>query len=136
MASAAFSVSSLHQIALPSSDLARSIAFYRDKLGARLIASFDAPGLAFFRLGELRLLLDSAGGAAQPGSGVLYFAVADIAGAHAALAARGVAFDSEPHLIHRDADATFGPPAEEWMAFFRDPDGNVLALAERRPLER
>ena len=26
----------------------------------------------------------------------------------------------------------FGPPGtEEWMAFFRDPDGNALALASR-----
>ena len=46
---------------------------------------------------------------------------------------RGVSFDSEPHLIHTDADGAFGAVgAQEWMAFFRDPDGNVLARAERR----
>jgi catechol 2,3-dioxygenase-like lactoylglutathione lyase family enzyme len=134
MTKPAFSLSALHQVALPSADLARSIAFYRDQLGADLIASFDPPGLAFFRLGEVRLLVESADGPSRPGGGALYFAVPDIARAHAALAARGVAFDSAPHLIHRDEDGTFGAPAEEWMAFFRDPDGNVLALAERRPL--
>jgi hypothetical protein len=43
-----------------------------------------------------------------------------------------VAFDSEPLRIHRDESGTFGPAgSEEWMAFFRDPDGNVLAIAAR-----
>jgi methylmalonyl-CoA/ethylmalonyl-CoA epimerase len=45
-----------------------------------------------------------------------------------------VEFDSAPHLIYRDGDGTFGPVGgEEWMAFFKDPDGNVLALASRIP---
>ena len=42
-------------------------------------------------------------------------------------------------LIHRDDDGVFGPPGtEEWMALFRDPDGNALALASRiaRPASR
>ncbi len=56
---------------------------------------------------------------------------------YAALRARGVAFDGEPHAIHRDDDGKFGEPgATEWMAFFTDPDGNVLALASRVPLAR
>jgi hypothetical protein len=47
--------------------------------------------------------------------------------------ARGVTFDSGPHLIHRDDDGTFGRVgAETWMAFFKDPDGNVLALSAER----
>ena len=34
--------------------------------------------------------------------------------------------------IDRDDDGAFGERgATEWMAFFRDPDGNVLALASR-----
>jgi hypothetical protein len=62
----------------------------------------------------------------------LYFEVPDIDGAYSALKARGVEFDSAPHLIHRDETGTFGPAGgEEWMAFFKDPDSNVLALASR-----
>jgi hypothetical protein len=35
-------------------------------------------------------------------------------------------------LIHKDDAGTFGAPGEsEWMAFFRDPSGNMLALAAR-----
>lgn len=36
---------------------------------------------------------------------------------------KAVAFQGEPHLIHRHEDGT-----EEWMSFFADPEGNTLAL--------
>ena len=127
----AFNFSGLHQVALGVADLERAVAFYEETLGAERIATFDPPGLAFFRLGPVRLLLERVGDAA-PGSGVLYLEVGDIDASHAALAARGVAFTSGPHLIHRDAAGDFGAPGvEEWMAFFEDPDGNALALASR-----
>jgi methylmalonyl-CoA/ethylmalonyl-CoA epimerase len=119
------SLNVLHQIAVHSSDLDRSIAFYRDQLGAEFIAKFDPPGLAFFRFGATRILLEKN---AHPAT--VYFRVDDIGAAVETLRAKGVAFDTEPRAIHRDAAGQFGPPgAEEWMAFFRDPDGNVLALA-------
>ena len=52
----------------------------------------------------------------------LYFKVADIRVAHEALAARGVIFEAEPHRVAKM------PDHELWMAFFRDPDRNLLAL--------
>ena len=125
------SLGRLRQIALPSSHLSRSIQFYGDVLGAELIARYDPPGMAFFRLGDTRLLLEQSADP-QPSRVVLYFEVQDIQGAYTALQARGVQFDSVPHLIFRDEAGTFGPArGEEWMAFFKDPDGNVLALASR-----
>ena len=123
----------LRQIALPSGNLARSIQFYRDTVGLDFIAQYDPPGMAFFRLGQTRLLLERSS-AARPSDAVLYFEVADIHAAHSSLMRNGVEFDSAPHLIYRDGDGTFGPVGgEEWMAFFKDPDGNVLALASRIP---
>jgi methylmalonyl-CoA/ethylmalonyl-CoA epimerase len=117
----------IHQIAVFSSDLDHSIAFYRDQLGAAFIAKFDPPGLAFFRFGATRLLLEK-----NANRATLYFRVDDIGKAVEELRARGITFDAEPQVIHRDAKGLFGPPgAEEWMAFFRDPDGNVLALASQ-----
>lgn len=121
------SLSALHQIAVHSSDLDRSIAFYRDQLGAEFIAKFDPPGLAFFRFGATRILLEKS---AHPAT--VYFRVDDIAAAARDLRAKGVQFDTEPRAIHRDVAGQFGPAgAEEWMAFFRDPDGNILALASQ-----
>jgi catechol 2,3-dioxygenase-like lactoylglutathione lyase family enzyme len=117
----------IHQIAVHSNDLDRSIAFYRDRLGAEFIARFDPPGLAFFRFGTTRILLERN---APPAT--LYFRVDDIAKAVEALRARGIELDSGPMVIHRDDDGIFGPAGtEERMAFFRDPDGNVLALASQ-----
>ncbi len=117
----------LHQIAVRAADLDRAISFYRDKLGARFIAKFDPPGLAFFDLGGTRLLLEGAAPQAT-----LYFRVDDIEEAYKTLVSRGIVFDQQPHMIYRDDEGTFGSKGvEEWMAFFRDLDENILAIASR-----
>ncbi len=122
------SIQSLHQVAQRTTDLDRSIAFYRDVLGIRFIARFDPPGLAFFDLGTTRLLLEQGASSAT-----LYLLVPDIDAAYESLRTRGVTFDGPPHLVHRDEAGQFGEAGdEEWMAFCRDPDDNVLALVERR----
>jgi methylmalonyl-CoA/ethylmalonyl-CoA epimerase len=118
----------LHQVAIGARDLDEAARFYRDILGARFMARFDPPGLLFFDFSGTRLLLEK--GAA---TSTLYFWVDDIDDAHRTLMAKGVAFDSPPHRIHRDDTGTFGAAgAEEWMAFFKDPSGNTLALATQR----
>ena len=133
----------LRQVALPYTDLSRSLAFYRDQLELEFLAKYDPPGLLFFKLGDSRLLLERARSldhvrlveqarSSGASTSVLYFEVADIQRAYSALGARGVRFDAPPHLIHRDDAGAFGPRGgEEWMAFFKDPDGNQLALAAR-----
>lgn len=118
----------LHQVAVRAPDLDAAIAFYRDVLGAAFVARFDPPGLAFFNFDGVRLLLDR-----NATAGTLYFHVEDIDAAVAELLERGLSIESGPVMIHRDEDGTFGPAGEEeWMAFFKDPGGNTLALATRR----
>ena len=122
-------IGGLHQVALHGEDLDRATGFYRDVVGLRLVARFDPPGLAFFELGATRLLLE--GGA--PAS-LLYLLVDDIDAEQARLEAAGVTFASTPHLVHHDADGTFGAAGVgEWMTFFHDSEGNLVALVERRP---
>lgn len=122
-------LSRLHQVALRAQDLDASVAFYRDVLGARFIARFDPPGLAFFDFDGVRVLLER-----NASAGTLYFHVEDIDAGVAELSRRGVSIESGPAMIHRDEDGTFGPAGEEeWMAFFKDPAGNTLALATRKP---
>jgi methylmalonyl-CoA/ethylmalonyl-CoA epimerase len=117
----------VHQIAQHADDLDRAVTFYRDTLGLELIARFEPPGLAFFDLGNTRLLLE--GSAA---SVVLYFEVEDIEESHRSLLSAGVEFVAEPHRVHRDEAGDFGPAgSEEWMAFFRDSEHNLVALVER-----
>ena len=55
----------IRQISLPSANIERSVEFYRDKLGAKLIAKFDPPGLAFFDCNGGRVLLSGMGGSAR-----------------------------------------------------------------------
>ena len=125
--------SALRQVAQPSRDLVRSVAFYRDVLGATHIATFNPPGLAFFEIGGVRLMLNAIPGAIGREGSPLYFAVDDIDAAAAALLAAGVEIEQEPAPVHRDEAGDFGPAgSEEWMSFFRDPDGNVLAFSEIR----
>jgi len=113
------------QIAIRIADLPRATAFYRDVLGLPFL--FDAPRLAFFQAGSVRLMLSPAETPEfdHPGS-VLYFTVADIAGAHETLRARGVRFRDEPHVVHST------PQGALWMTFFEDSEANVLALMEWR----
>lgn len=122
-------IGGLHQVALHGEDLDRATGFYRDVVGLRLVAHFDPPGLAFFDLGTTRLLIEHG----APAS-LLYLLVDDIAAEQARLEAAGVTFLSSPHLVHHDADGTFGAAGVgEWMTFFRDSEDNLVALVERRP---
>lgn len=112
------------QIARTVRDIAEATAFYRDLLGLPLLYSFE--GMAFFDAGGTRLYLQQSPEAG--GQSILYFRVADIAKAHADLAARGVSFVRPPHLVHRHDDGI-----EEWLAFFSDPEGRPLALMGQAP---
>jgi len=123
-----FGLAQIGQIAIPVSDIDRAIAFYRDVLGMRFL--FKAPpGLGFFDCAGVRLLLDAPAKAqAESYGSVIYYKVPDLQAAFETLSGRGVAFEAKPHLIAKM------PDHELWMAFFRDPDRNLLALmSEVRP---
>ena len=116
------------QLMVPVADFDRGVAFFRDVLGLKLLFSAP-PQMAFFQCGDVRLLVGTlpAGENAQRGSQI-YFHVADIHDVHATLAARGVAFRAAPHIVHRT------PASELWLAEFRDPDGNQMALMSEVPV--
>ena len=119
----------LVQIAQHAEDLDRATAFYRDLLGSDPTATYDPPGLVFFDLDGVRLLLDRG----AP-SGLLYLAVEDVEGTVARLRAAGVSVEGEPRVIFTHEDDTLGPAGtDEWMGFVRDSEGNLVGLVERRP---
>ena len=121
-------LSRIGQIAVPTRDLDRAVAFYRDVL--RLPFLFRAPNLAFFDCAGTRLMLGEPEGeaAAATHASILYFDVPDLPASYDDLRARGVVFKDAPHLIARM------PDHELWMAFFADSEGNTLALmCEVRP---
>lgn len=121
-------ISRLAQVAVVVHDVPRAVRFYRDVLGLPFL--FEAPGLAFLRCGDVRLMLTTPSKPEydHPGA-ILYLAVPDVRRAHAELSGRGVLFQGEPLVVHRDERH------ELWMAFFHDPDGNPLAVTAEVPLD-
>jgi len=114
------------QISRTVRDIDEACTWYGQVLGLKHLYTFGK--LAFFDLGGTRLYLSAEGAEAGPES-ILYLRVDDIGAAYNELTTRGVEFKGAPHLIFRHADGL-----EEWMAFFKDPEGRMLALmAQVRP---
>jgi DNA-binding CsgD family transcriptional regulator/catechol 2,3-dioxygenase-like lactoylglutathione lyase family enzyme len=117
------------QISRTVRDIDAACEWYGRVLGLKHLYTFGK--LAFFDLGGTRLYLSAESAEPQPES-TLYLRVDDIGAAYAELSARGVEFTGAPHMIHRHPDGT-----EEWMAFFKDPEGRFLALMSQvRPQPR
>jgi catechol 2,3-dioxygenase-like lactoylglutathione lyase family enzyme len=120
-------LTAIGQIAINVQDVERATAFYRDTLGLPFL--FAAGPLSFFACGGVRLMLSRA---ERPDlnhkASILYYRVADIEAAHAALAERGVRFEQGPHLVARM------PDHELWLADFYDSEENLLALMAEKPL--
>jgi catechol 2,3-dioxygenase-like lactoylglutathione lyase family enzyme len=113
---------SIGQISRPVSDITAAVEWYRDVLGLLHLYTFG--DLAFFDCGGTRLFLSAAENPDRVGEpSVLYFRVDDIQRAYDDLTARGATFETAPHLIHKHDSGV-----EEWMAFFPDPDGHLLAI--------
>ncbi|MCU1566056.1 MAG: methylmalonyl-CoA epimerase [Pseudarthrobacter sp.] len=114
----------LIQIAQHAEDLDRAAEFYSALLGTAPSAVFEPPGLLFFDLDGVRLLLERG---APPS--VIYLNVPDVRSRVAELEAAGVEVVGPPHVIFHHDDARLGPAGtDEWMAFIRDSEGNTVGL--------
>ncbi len=116
------SLSEIGQVSINVHDLERATDFYRDLLGMHHLFSAP-PKMAFFACGGVRLMLavPEQEEFDHPAS-ILYYRVHDMEAAYRTLVARGVRFEGEPHAVHRT------DTHELRMAFFRDSEGNLLAL--------
>ena len=115
------------QLAVNATDLKATVAFYRDVLQLPLLAEIDPPGLAFFQCGEVRLMLSvPTSPELQHPSSIIYFQVADLESSFDMLKAAGAKIEREPRLMG------VLDTRESWMAFFRDPSDNLLALMSER----
>ncbi len=112
------------QVSIGVSDVGRAVSFYRDVLGIPFL--FQVPGspeMAFFDCGGTRLyIVKPEDPDAKPSASVIYFTVDSAQDAAEELRSKGVELESEPHIIHQTDSYTL------WMAFFRDPDGNLMAV--------
>lgn len=114
------------------SDYARSLAFYRDVLGATVVREF--PGtLCFLSFGGSQILLTVPGGPTQDKPTVTFASPTDLDRVTSELAIR-VPDCSAAYEVLRSRGAEFLTPAVDWgyemRAFFRDPDGHLLELSQ------
>jgi catechol 2,3-dioxygenase-like lactoylglutathione lyase family enzyme len=130
---ASFSVSRAGAI-LAVAGLERSLAFYRDRLGFEVAATYDDPPYATLTRAGMRLSLAEEGHAAEdrPGvsmvapqdrsqaNAVLVLEVADCLAVYRALQQQGVPFLAEP----------YSPPWGGHRFFCVDPDGYLVEIEE------
>jgi catechol 2,3-dioxygenase-like lactoylglutathione lyase family enzyme len=115
-------------------DVRRSVAWYRDVLGAEIVGEYGGTSAVIRFVGSWLLLVTGGEPTADkptvtmaPPSdpdrvcAELIVAVPDCRAAHAELVARGAAFLAAPVEY-----------AWEIRAFFRDPDGHLLEITERK----
>jgi len=117
-------IGAIGQVARAVDDVVRAKAWYGDVLGLPHLYTFGR--LAFFDCGGTRLMLEDRSILEDPGlhnDSVIYFRVAGIQAAYEDLRCRGVEFTDAPHVVGTHPDGT-----EEWMAFFKDCDGKLLAI--------
>jgi catechol 2,3-dioxygenase-like lactoylglutathione lyase family enzyme len=127
---------STHHVSLSTPDLARLRAFYGDTLGLPFVGRFAEHGIDFFDAGGVAIEIEQADpsspGTGRTGWNHVAWEVADVDATYAELAARGVPFPVPPE------DFPPGSPSMR-IAFFADPDGNVVELiqplATRYPAE-
>jgi methylmalonyl-CoA/ethylmalonyl-CoA epimerase len=118
-------ITGILQIAISVNDIDRATAFYCDVLGLRLL--FNAPNMAFFDCGGIRLYLAAGEGTEQHGaSSHVYFRSGDVAALSSTLKEKGVSIHQEPHIIARM------PDHDLWLLWIRDSEGNLLGIMEER----
>lgn len=120
----------LGQVAVTVSDVQAALRFYREVIGLTFLFS-PSPNLAFVSDGNVRIMLTTPEGAGAVGSNsILYFKVRDLEATHKSMVAKGGVNAREPQLTARL------PDHELWIAFLKDPDGNLVGLMEeKRPAE-
>ena len=119
---------SAHAVAfVPATDLARARDFYEGTLGLEVQ---DVSGFAcVFRVGPIKLRVTKVGELAPPPFTVFGWEVAAIHEMVAGLAGRGVEFVRYDGM-GQDPAGVWTAPGGAQVAWFRDPDGNVLSLTQ------
>lgn len=113
---------------LATRDAARARAFYEGTLGLRFVA--DEPFALVFDAHGTRLHLQKVDAFLPLPFTVLGWRVPDVGATAQVLAERGVRFERYPGMMEQDALGVWTAPGGARVAWFRDPDGNVLSLTQ------
>ncbi len=109
-------------------DRARAIPFYRDVLGFRQTGEDEFS--AIFDLNGVMMRLTTVPDHKPSPHTVLGWEVQDIVAAVKALVAKGVKFEIYEGFDHDELGIWHSPDGRAKVAWFLDPDGNNLSLAQ------
>ncbi len=115
-------------------DVARAKAFYRDTLGLRLVSE-EPPFALVFDANGIMLRLGMAKERPPAHGTVLGWQVPEITSAVASLLQAGVVFERFEGL-NQDELGIWASPNGATVAWFKDPDGNLLSLSQHPVLKK
>ncbi|MBB6523246.1 VOC family protein [Pseudoteredinibacter isoporae] len=120
-------ITQIGQIAICVNDVPAALDFYRDILGLQHLFS-PGENLAFLQCGQTRIMLTEPQGAGEAGhNSILYYQMSDIELFYDHLISEGVEGERPP------AFAAPMPDYDLWLAFVKDPEGNLIGLMEEKP---
>jgi catechol 2,3-dioxygenase-like lactoylglutathione lyase family enzyme len=116
---------------IPVSDMARAREFYESRLGLSGGKDQDDGGHTYpSGDGSYLHIYPSPGNAGSSGATLAAWMVDDVEGAVGELIARGVTFEQYGEPLNTDGKGIARLGSSE-IAWFRDPDGNILAVESR-----
>jgi len=115
-------------------DVARAKVFYRDTLGLRLVSE-EPPFALVFEANGIMLRLGMAKELPPAHGTVLGWQVPDINATIHELEEAGVRFERYGQLKQDDSGIWTSPTGAK-VAWFKDPDGNILSVSEFPELKR
>ena len=121
-----FATAKLQAIIL-TSRIGEAETFYRDVLGLPIRGRSD--GALVFDVGGGDLRVSPVPSTAPSAHTVLGFAVQDLDAVMAQLGARGVSFERFAGIPHDERGAVESPDGAR-VAWFRDPDANILSVVQ------
>ncbi len=112
---------------VPTRDSVKARAFYEDKLGFQFVS--DDPFALVMQAGESSIRIAKAKDFTPAPYTVMGWEVSDVEAVVKWLTQRGVAFEKYPFVQDREL-GIWTTPGGDKVAWFKDPDGNVLSVSQ------
>lgn len=119
-------ITGLGQLGITVNDVQVALPFYTAVLGLEFLFAPTAQ-LAFVQCGVTRLMLSTPQGAGEVGkNSIPYFQTTNIEQFYTTALQRGATGERAPQLAAQMSDHQL------WIAFLKDPDGNLIGLMEEK----
>jgi len=120
--------------AIPAQDMKRARQFYEQKLGLKPEQE-EADGGAMYRTGETMFLVFLSTGKASGDHTQMALEVEDVVSAASELKSNGVKFEEYDDPNFKTKDGLIDMPDGSKGGWFKDTEGNLIALTQRVPAQ-